>query len=168
MWTQKERWFKVISYYRRWLLGMCQWISLFILLSHDGVTADRVWIGNMIYWTFNTQLVATLYKHYHTKKSVLSYCVHCFAYLRLPTVDDPLLQGSGLHNLAAFSHQLPILGVGVGVGVRLAADSQSTSTSGYRASLWDPWPDFILLFFFRLTITSFCYQCVLSDEKTGL
>jgi hypothetical protein len=34
-----------------------------------------------------------------------------------------------------------------GVGV-LAADRQSTS-SGYRASLWDPWPDFILLFFFR-------------------
>jgi hypothetical protein len=32
----------------------------------------------------------------------------------------------------------------VGVGVLLAAYSQSTSTSGYRASLWDPWPDFIL------------------------
>jgi hypothetical protein len=41
----------------------------------------------------------------------------------------------------------------VGVGVLLAADSQSTSSSGYRASLWDPWPDFILLFFLRLTIT---------------
>jgi hypothetical protein len=47
------------------------------------------------------------------------------------------------------------VGVGVGVGVLLAADSQSTSKSGYRASLWDPCPDFILLFFFRLTITSF-------------
>jgi hypothetical protein len=35
--------------------------------------------------------------------------------------------------------------------VLLAADSQSTSSSGYRASLWDPWPDFILLFFLRLT-----------------
>jgi hypothetical protein len=55
----------------------------------------------------------------------------------------------------------------LGVGVLLAADSQSTSKSRYRASLWDPWPEFILLFF-RLTITSFCYQCVLSDEKTGL
>jgi hypothetical protein len=33
------------------------------------------------------------------------------------------------------------------IGVVLAADSQSTSASGYRASLWDPWPDFILLFF---------------------
>jgi hypothetical protein len=32
----------------------------------------------------------------------------------------------------------------VGVGVLLAADSQSTSASGYRASLWDPWPDFYL------------------------
>jgi hypothetical protein len=53
-------------------------------------------------------------------------------------------------------------------GVLLAADSQSTSTSGYWAFLWDPWPHFILLFFFRLTSTSFCYQCVLSDEKTGL
>jgi hypothetical protein len=40
-----------------------------------------------------------------------------------------------------------------GVGVLLAADSQSSSSSGYRASLWDPWPDFILLFFFRLTNT---------------
>jgi hypothetical protein len=49
---------------------------------------------------------------------------------------------------------LPYRAVGV-----LAADSQSTSTSGYRASLWDPWPDFILLFFFRLTTTSFSYQC---------
>jgi hypothetical protein len=35
-----------------------------------------------------------------------------------------------------------------GVGVLLATDSQSTSSSGYRASLWDPWPDFILFFFF--------------------
>jgi hypothetical protein len=34
---------------------------------------------------------------------------------------------------------------GVAVGVLLAADSQSTSSSGYRASLWDPWPDFIFL-----------------------
>jgi hypothetical protein len=34
------------------------------------------------------------------------------------------------------------------VGVLLAANSQSTSKSGYPASLWDPWPDFILLFFF--------------------
>jgi hypothetical protein len=33
--------------------------------------------------------------------------------------------------------------IGVGVGVLLAADSQSTSKSGYRASLWDPSPDFI-------------------------
>jgi hypothetical protein len=41
----------------------------------------------------------------------------------------------------------------IGVGVLLAADSQSTSSSGYRASLWDPLPDFILLFFFRLTNT---------------
>jgi hypothetical protein len=44
---------------------------------------------------------------------------------------------------------------GVGVGVLLAAYSQSTSSSGYQASLWDPWPDFILLFFLRLTITFF-------------
>jgi hypothetical protein len=55
----------------------------------------------------------------------------------------------------------------VGVGVLLAADSQSTSASGYRASLWDPWPDISLLFF-RWTITLFCFQCVLSDERTGL
>jgi hypothetical protein len=57
--------------------------------------------------------------------------------------------------------------LGFGVGVLLAADSQSTNKSGYRASLWDPWPDFILLFF-RLTITLFCFQCILSDEKSGL
>jgi hypothetical protein len=37
--------------------------------------------------------------------------------------------------------------VGVGVRVLLAADSQSTSKSGYWASLWDPSPDFSLLFF---------------------
>jgi hypothetical protein len=35
----------------------------------------------------------------------------------------------------------PVLGVGVGVLL------------GYRASLWDPWPDLSLLFFLRLTIT---------------
>jgi hypothetical protein len=40
-----------------------------------------------------------------------------------------------------------------GVGVGLAADIQSTSSSWYRAALWGPWPDFIFLFFFRLTIT---------------
>jgi hypothetical protein len=34
-----------------------------------------------------------------------------------------------------------------GVGVLLAADGQATSKSGYRASLWDDWPDFIFLFF---------------------
>jgi hypothetical protein len=45
----------------------------------------------------------------------------------------------------------------VGVGVLLAADSQSTSSSGYQASLWDSWPAFILLFFFRLTITWFFF-----------
>jgi hypothetical protein len=39
------------------------------------------------------------------------------------------------------------VGVGVGVGVLLAADRQSTSSSGYRASLWDPRPDFIMFFF---------------------
>jgi hypothetical protein len=44
-----------------------------------------------------------------------------------------------------------------GVGV-LAADSQSTNASGYRASLWDPSPDFILLFFLRLTITFFFFR----------
>jgi hypothetical protein len=30
---------------------------------------------------------------------------------------------------------------GVAVGVLLAADRQSTGSSGYRAYLWDPWPD---------------------------
>jgi hypothetical protein len=55
-----------------------------------------------------------------------------------------------------------------GVGVLLAADSQSTSKSGYRASLWDPWPDFILLFFLRLTIAFFFFLGAFSDEKTGL
>jgi hypothetical protein len=39
----------------------------------------------------------------------------------------------------------------------LAADSQSTSSSGYRASLWDPRPDFILFLYFRLTITLFFF-----------
>jgi hypothetical protein len=46
----------------------------------------------------------------------------------------------------------------LGVGVLLAADSQSPSSSGYRDSLWDPWPDFILLFFLRLTITLFFFR----------
>jgi hypothetical protein len=42
-------------------------------------------------------------------------------------------------------------------GVLLAANRQSTSSSGYRASLWDPWPHFILLLFFRLTNTWFFF-----------
>jgi hypothetical protein len=45
----------------------------------------------------------------------------------------------------------------LGAGALLAADRQSTSSSGYRASFWDPWPNFILLFFFRLTITWFFF-----------
>jgi hypothetical protein len=49
----------------------------------------------------------------------------------------------------------------VGVGVLLAADSQSTSSSGYRASLWDSWPDFILFFFLRMTITWLVIDMVL-------
>jgi hypothetical protein len=51
----------------------------------------------------------------------------------------------------------PGIGFRIGVVVVLAAGSQSTSSSGYRASLWDPWPDFILLFFLRLTITLFFF-----------
>jgi hypothetical protein len=53
-----------------------------------------------------------------------------------------------------------------GVGV-LTADSQSTSSSGYRASLWDPWPDFILLFFLRLTITLFFIRRRLLWRENG-
>jgi hypothetical protein len=45
-----------------------------------------------------------------------------------------------------------------GVGLLLVADSQTTSSSGYWASLWDPWPDFILLFFLRLTVTLFFFR----------
>jgi hypothetical protein len=41
----------------------------------------------------------------------------------------------------------------LGVGVLFAADIQATSSSGYQASLWDPWPDFSLLFFLHLTTT---------------
>jgi hypothetical protein len=52
------------------------------------------------------------------------------------------------------------------VGVLLAADSQSTS-SGYRASLWDPWTDFILLFFLRLTITLFFFRRRLLWRENG-
>jgi hypothetical protein len=37
--------------------------------------------------------------------------------------------------------------IGVGVGVLIVADRQSTTSSGYRASLWDPRPDFMLFFF---------------------
>jgi hypothetical protein len=47
--------------------------------------------------------------------------------------------------LSATIYTWTILGAGVFL---LAANSQSTSKSEYRASLWDPWPDFILLFFF--------------------
>jgi hypothetical protein len=54
----------------------------------------------------------------------------------------------------------------VRVRVHLAADRQSTSSSGYRASLWDPWPDFIFLFFFRLTVTLFfLLRCPLWREN---
>jgi hypothetical protein len=52
------------------------------------------------------------------------------------------------------------------VGILLAADSQTTSASGYRASFWDPWPDFSLLFFLRLTITLvFFLRCLLRREN---
>jgi hypothetical protein len=44
------------------------------------------------------------------------------------------------------------------IGLTVTALCWSSSwgrQSGYRASLWDPWSDFILLFFLRLTITFF-------------
>jgi hypothetical protein len=53
------------------------------------------------------------------------------------------------------------------VGVLLAADSQSTSSSGYRAILWDPWPDFSLLYFLHLTITFFFFLRRLLWQKNG-
>jgi hypothetical protein len=55
----------------------------------------------------------------------------------------------------------PVTNLGVvivGVRVLLAADSQSTSSSGYRATLQDPRPDFSLLFFLHLTITFFFFR----------
>jgi hypothetical protein len=39
-----------------------------LMLSHDGVTLDRVWIGNQIYWT-------TLYKSLITQRLVFSVTV---------------------------------------------------------------------------------------------
>jgi hypothetical protein len=44
---------------------------------------------------------------------------------------------------------------------------QSTNSSGYRASLWDPWPYFILLFFFRLTVTWFFFLRHLLWRENG-
>jgi hypothetical protein len=52
--------------------------------------------------------------------------------------------------------------------VLLASDSQATTPSGYRASLWDPWPYFILLFFFFWQLLYSSFEGALSDEKTGL
>jgi hypothetical protein len=74
------------------------------------------------------------------------------SHLRLPQPGGP---GSRIYILQKQGGPVIPLGTGVGVGVLLAADSQSTSASGYRASLWDPWPDFTLLFLLRLTITFF-------------
>jgi hypothetical protein len=54
-----------------------------------------------------------------------------------------------------------------GVGVLLEADSQSASKSRYRASLWDPWPDFILLSFLRVTITFFFFRSRLLWRENG-
>jgi hypothetical protein len=54
-----------------------------------------------------------------------------------------------------------------GVEVLLAADSQSTSLSAYRASLWDPCPHFILLFFLCLTITVFFFRRRLLWRENG-
>jgi hypothetical protein len=61
-----------------------------------------------------------------------------------------ILRNTGKHQGIA-SQNTVLFGV-------LAADSQSTSQSWYWASLWDPWPDFILLFLFRPTITFFFFR----------
>jgi hypothetical protein len=78
-------------------------------------------------------------------------------------------QSVGQAVLASGAHLGPATngGNGVGVGVVLAADSQSTSASGYRASLWDPWQDFILLFLLRLTITFFFFRRRLLWRENG-
>jgi hypothetical protein len=56
---------------------------------------------------------------------------------------------------------------GVGLGALLAADSQLTSKSGYRASL-GTFDQILACSSLGLTVTLFCFQCVFSDEKTGL
>jgi hypothetical protein len=86
----------------------------------------------------------------------------------LPSWDRKIASGSyqrGHSRIQVSQSSLPDFTFSFGVGVLLAADSQSTSKSGYRASLWDPWPDFIFFFFFHLTITLFCFQCVLWREN---
>jgi hypothetical protein len=38
----------------------CRKFLMVIIMSHDGVTIDRVWIGNRNYWTLNTTRDYTL------------------------------------------------------------------------------------------------------------
>jgi hypothetical protein len=52
--------------------------------------------------------------------------------------------------------------------VYLTADAQSTSSSWYRALLWGPWPDFILILSLATIALLFFLFCALSDERTGL
>jgi hypothetical protein len=74
-----------------WVLFLPSSFSCYIL-SHDGVRLQRGF----------TLLVGFI-------GQCLSHGLHCAAWLRLPTVDVPLLPGSRPRRLAAISHQPPTL-----------------------------------------------------------
>jgi hypothetical protein len=79
-----------------------------------------------------------------------------------------LVRSLRTNNHTLQSHlRLCSLFVASGVGVLLAADSQATSSSGYWASLWDPWPDFSLVFFLRLIITLVFFLRRLPGQENG-
>jgi hypothetical protein len=69
-----------------------------------GVIADGVWIGDRIQRTLNTHSLL-----HFTDNCLTLTTVHCVAWERFPTVDDPVFASSRLCRLAAISHQSPAL-----------------------------------------------------------
>jgi hypothetical protein len=100
-------------------------------MSHAEV---RLWTGfsicQKIYWTLHKANLSANYKFYQKKTNVLSHSLHCAAYQRLPTVDDPLFPCSLPRRLTAISYKPPTL---LTAGWRLSLNGSWSSL--YRLSI---------------------------------
>jgi hypothetical protein len=128
------------------------WLEIWYVMIEHLLKRSFVWTWNMLNWKQTYPCV--LFVKYLAIRRMWEW-MNSFTLLELCTKWNEWSTSSSCLFIPLYPSRYLFYrnSVRVRVPVLLAADSQSTSSFGYRASLWDPWPDFILLFFFRLTIT---------------